>query len=187
MSGPSVQPGSSQAQSGTKAPWPPPCSWGEGRCRPSCPSALIGHSHHDSGRWTPRRPWAGPWGAHGEGGAQTRKSPVFWLEPALLCTWGPVVLQGWEPGTVGQARPALPPPQVQSELLRRWNRWRAGRLLQEERHSSRLGPPARPTGDPPSEKPLLSRSGGSSNGTGRDPCADPCLVSSLPGLAESPF
>lgn len=88
---------------------------------------------------------------------------------------------------MGQARPAVPPPQVQSELLRRWNRWRAGRSLREERHTSRLGPLALPTGDPPSEKPLLSRSGGSSNETGRDPSADPCLVSSLPGLAESPF
>ncbi|XP_047564638.1 glucagon receptor isoform X2 [Lutra lutra] len=77
--------------------------------------------------------------------------------------------------------------EVQSELLRRWNRWRAGRSLQEERHTSRLGPLVWPTGDPPSEKPLLSRSGGSSNETGRDPSADPCLVSSLPGLAESPF
>ncbi|XP_059235989.1 glucagon receptor isoform X2 [Mustela nigripes] len=77
--------------------------------------------------------------------------------------------------------------EVQSELLRRWNRWRAGRSLREERHTSRLGPLALPTGDPPSEKPLLSRSGGSSNETGRDPSADPCLVSSLPGLAESPF
>ncbi|XP_026339669.1 glucagon receptor [Ursus arctos] len=77
--------------------------------------------------------------------------------------------------------------EVQSELLRSWRRWRAGNSLQEGRRTSGHTASARPTGGPPSQKLLLSRGGGSSNGAGRDPSADSCLVGSLPGLAESPF
>ncbi|XP_036692494.1 glucagon receptor isoform X3 [Balaenoptera musculus] len=84
---------------------------------------------------------------------------------------------------LGLARPACPP-QVQSELLRRWHRWREGKALQEERHVS--SHTARPTGGPPSEKLLLSRGGGS-NRTSQDPSAETHLAGGLPGLAENPF
>uniref|UniRef100_A0A8C3W3V8 Glucagon receptor n=1 Tax=Catagonus wagneri TaxID=51154 RepID=A0A8C3W3V8_9CETA len=74
--------------------------------------------------------------------------------------------------------------EVQSELLRHWHRWREGKALQKARRvSSHV---ARPTSDPPSGKPLLS-TGGSSNGTSQDPCAETRLAGGLPGVAEDPF
>ncbi|KAB0396029.1 hypothetical protein E2I00_012908 [Balaenoptera physalus] len=73
---------------------------------------------------------------------------------------------------------------VQSELLRRWHRWREGKALQEERHVG--SHTARPSGGPPSEKLLLSRGGGS-NRTSQDPSAETHLAGGLPGLAENPF
>ncbi|XP_043441316.1 glucagon receptor [Prionailurus bengalensis] len=77
--------------------------------------------------------------------------------------------------------------EVQSELLRRWHRWHVGNSLREQRHVHRPPASARPRGRPPSAKLLLSGGGGGSNGAGRDPSAETCRVSSLPGLAESPF
>ncbi|XP_074200075.1 glucagon receptor isoform X4 [Camelus bactrianus] len=76
--------------------------------------------------------------------------------------------------------------EVQSELLRRWHRWREGKALHNERHMGG-GHMAQPARGPPSQKLLLSRGGGSSNGTSQDPSAETCLAGGLPGLAESPF
>ncbi|XP_072795947.1 glucagon receptor [Vicugna pacos] len=76
--------------------------------------------------------------------------------------------------------------EVQSELLRRWHRWREGKALHDERHMGG-GHMAQPARGPPSQKLLLSRGGGSSNGTSQDPSAETCLAGGLPGLAESPF
>lgn len=83
-------------------------------------------------------------------------------------------------------QPPACPPQVQSELLRRWHRWREGKALHNERHMGG-GHMAQPARGPPSQKLLLSRGGGSSNGTSQDPSAETCLAGGLPGLAESPF
>nr|XP_030699064.1 glucagon receptor isoform X3 [Globicephala melas] len=74
--------------------------------------------------------------------------------------------------------------EVQSELLRRWHRWREGKALQEECHVG--SHTARPTGGPPSEKLLLSRGSGS-NRTSQDPSTETHLAGGLPGLAENPF
>nr|XP_031325202.1 glucagon receptor isoform X4 [Camelus dromedarius] len=76
--------------------------------------------------------------------------------------------------------------EVQSELLRRWHRWHEGKALHNERHMGG-GHMAQPASGPPSQKLLLSRGGGSSNGTSQDPSAETCLAGGLPGLAESPF
>lgn len=90
-------------------------------------------------------------------------------------------------GGTGPTCPAPPAPQVQSELLRRWHRWHVGNSLREQRHVHRPSASARPRGRAPSAKLLLSGGGGGSNGAGRDPSAETGRVSSLPGLAESPF
>ncbi|XP_005624057.1 glucagon receptor [Canis lupus baileyi] len=74
--------------------------------------------------------------------------------------------------------------EVQSELLRRWQRWRMGKRLREERPPSRHPDPGRPAGGAPSKKLLLSRGG---DGAARDPSADTGLVGIPPGVAASPF
>lgn len=74
-------------------------------------------------------------------------------------------------------------PQVQSELLRRWHRWREGKALQEEHHAG--SHTTRPLRGPLSEKLLLSRSSGS-NGTSQDSSAETRLAGGLPGSAENP-
>ncbi|XP_029783873.1 glucagon receptor isoform X1 [Suricata suricatta] len=76
--------------------------------------------------------------------------------------------------------------EVQSEVLRRWHRWHVGNSLRVQRHVRGPSASARPGGAPPSEKPLLSRAEGGSNGASQDPSAETCLVSSLPASAESP-
>ncbi|XP_052513905.1 glucagon receptor isoform X4 [Budorcas taxicolor] len=73
--------------------------------------------------------------------------------------------------------------EVQSELLRRWHRWREGKALQEERHAG--SHTTRPLGGPPSEKLLLARGSGS-NGTSQDPSTETHLAGGLPGSAENP-
>ncbi|XP_055435811.1 glucagon receptor isoform X3 [Bubalus kerabau] len=73
--------------------------------------------------------------------------------------------------------------EVQSELLRRWHRWREGKALQEERHAG--SHTTRPLRGPPSKKLLLAR-GSSSNGTGQDPSAETHFAGGLPGSAENP-
>nr|XP_023412477.1 glucagon receptor [Loxodonta africana] len=74
--------------------------------------------------------------------------------------------------------------EVQSELLRRWHRWRIGKTLQEQRQrGSHSAPPAH---RPPSEKLLLVRSNGR-DGAGPDPSSETPSAHSLPGLAERPF
>ncbi|XP_065764862.1 glucagon receptor isoform X3 [Muntiacus reevesi] len=73
--------------------------------------------------------------------------------------------------------------EVQSELLRRWHRWREGKALQEERHAG--SHMTRPLRGPPSEKLLLS-GGSGSNGTSQDPSAETRLAGGLPGSAENP-
>ncbi|XP_017919074.1 PREDICTED: glucagon receptor isoform X2 [Capra hircus] len=73
--------------------------------------------------------------------------------------------------------------EVQSELLRRWHRWREGKALQEERHAG--SHTTRPLRGPPSEKLLLARGSGS-NGTSQDPSTETRLAGGLPGSAENP-
>ena len=114
------------------------------------------------------------------------------VQPALSTPGppaGPSRLGGWgsRRGRDWPDLPRPPAPQVQSELLRRWHRWHVGNSLREQRHVHRPPASARPRGRPPSAKLLLSGGGGGSNGAGRDPSAETCRVSSLPGLAESPF
>ncbi|XP_007957998.1 glucagon receptor [Orycteropus afer afer] len=59
--------------------------------------------------------------------------------------------------------------EVQSELMRRWHRWRVGKALREERQpGSHTAPPAH---EPPREKLLLVRGGGSDGG-GPDPSSE---------------
>ncbi|XP_004709156.1 glucagon receptor [Echinops telfairi] len=75
--------------------------------------------------------------------------------------------------------------EVQAELLRRWQRWRVGKVLQEEHRSgSHTAPPT--ARGPPSEKLLLPRSSGN-NGTSPDPSSETPSAHGLPALAESPF
>ncbi|XP_037666608.1 glucagon receptor isoform X2 [Choloepus didactylus] len=78
--------------------------------------------------------------------------------------------------------------EVQSELLRRWSRWRLGTALWEERAPSSHAASARPPGTP-SEKLLLGRgsSSGSSNRAGQDP-SEVTPVASLgsPGAPPEP-
>lgn len=95
--------------------------------------------------------------------------------------------RSWEVGEAGPTTgPTCPPPQVQSELLRCWHRWRVGKALQEECHMGSHTTSARPAGSTPREKLLLSRGGGS-NGASQDPSAETHLAGGLPGLAERPF
>ena len=112
-------------------------------------------------------------------------------EPVWLYTQGTTlpfkagslgILGGWQGQALGMARPTCPP-QVQSELLRRWHRWREGKALQEERHAG--SHTTRPLGGPPSEKLLLARGSGS-NGTSQDPSTETRLAGGLPGSAENP-
>lgn len=70
--------------------------------------------------------------------------------------------------------------EVQSELLRRWRRWRIGKALWEERSVSVHVPSA------PPEKLRPAQDGGSP-GAGRDPSSEALLAGDLPGLAKSPF
>ncbi|XP_040845698.1 glucagon receptor [Ochotona curzoniae] len=70
--------------------------------------------------------------------------------------------------------------EVQLELLRRWQRWRLGKALREERSASVHTPSAGP------EKLQLAQAGGSS-GAVWNPSAKALLAGGLPGLAERPF
>lgn len=89
---------------------------------------------------------------------------------------------GWR----GQAGPRTglprPPPQVQSELRRRWHRWRLGKVLWEEQNSSNHKASSLPGRGPPSKELQFGRGGGS-----QDSSAETPLAGGLPGLAESPF
>uniref|UniRef100_A0A8C9DM56 Glucagon receptor n=1 Tax=Prolemur simus TaxID=1328070 RepID=A0A8C9DM56_PROSS len=75
--------------------------------------------------------------------------------------------------------------EVQSELQRRWHRWRLGKALRWQQHTGSHTAPARPGHGTPT-KTLWLVSGGSSNGVGQDPSAETPLASGLPGLAEIP-
>ncbi|XP_077022329.1 LOW QUALITY PROTEIN: glucagon receptor [Tamandua tetradactyla] len=72
--------------------------------------------------------------------------------------------------------------EVQSELLRRWSRWRLGKALQQGRAPSSHVSLAQPPGAP-SEKLLPGRSG-SSSGASQDPSEAPIWTSGLPGPPE---
>ncbi|XP_045425664.1 glucagon receptor isoform X1 [Lemur catta] len=75
--------------------------------------------------------------------------------------------------------------EVQSELQRRWHRWRLGKALRGQQHTGSHTAPARPGHGTPTEN-LRLVSSGSSNGVGQHPSAETPLASGLPGLAEIP-
>ncbi|XP_023366812.1 glucagon receptor isoform X2 [Otolemur garnettii] len=75
--------------------------------------------------------------------------------------------------------------EVQSELRRYWRRWLLGKALRQELRTSSHVASTGPSHGIPCEKLQLVR-GGSSNGAGQNPSAEPPLAGGLPGLAESP-
>ncbi|XP_039332689.2 glucagon receptor isoform X1 [Saimiri boliviensis] len=76
--------------------------------------------------------------------------------------------------------------EVQSELRRRWHRWRLGKVLQEEQNTSGHRASSVPGLSPPSKK-LRFGSGGGSHGAGQDSSVATPLAGGLSRLAESPF